>query len=367
MKPLRIFGIVALFLLLSGCQMVVMDPSGDIAVQQKDLIIYATILMLLVCLPVMVLTCFFAWKYRESNKDATYEPNWDHSISLEIIIWGVPMAIIICIGGLTWVATHRLNPYDDLRRISATQEIDPNVQPMQIQVVAMDWKWLFIYPEEGIATVNEFATVVDRPVEFKLTSSTVMNAFYVPAMAGMIYAMEGMETELNAVFNEPGEFMGVSANYNGEGFSQMTYTALAFDEEGFDAWVQQAKDEGEFLDRSTYVELDKPSISHPVTRYAGIGDGLWDLIINMCTDPASLCRNDMAMVDALGGGGLAGLYNRELFRGICAVDDARAMLAVLRPDLDARSQEILDAINSRPVQEELGINTASLSLQLEAQ
>jgi len=183
-----------------------LNPNGDVAAQQGDLIIYATVLMLIVILPVMALTVLFAFAYRASNTEANYDPEWDHSISLEIVIWAVPLAIIICLAGLTWVATHRLDPYQDLRRVSETQPIDPNVEPLQVQVVALDWKWVFIYPEHNIATVNEAAVIVDRPIEWKLTSGTVMNAFYVPEMAGMIYAMAGMETELNAVMNAPGSY-----------------------------------------------------------------------------------------------------------------------------------------------------------------
>ncbi|MEM8760993.1 MAG: ubiquinol oxidase subunit II, partial [Pseudomonadota bacterium] len=173
--------------LLAGCEMVVLDAPGDVAAQQGELIVYSTVLMLIVIVPVMALTVFFAWRYREDNKEATYEPEWNHSISLEIVVWSVPLAIIICLAGLTWVATHRLDPYQPLRRISADIPINADVRPMEVLVVALDWKWLFIYPEYGIATVNEAAAIVDRPIEFKLTSTTVMNAFYVPALSGMIY------------------------------------------------------------------------------------------------------------------------------------------------------------------------------------
>ncbi len=218
------FGLLAICgVLLSGCDLVLFNPSGDVAAQQGDLIIYATVLMMIVILPVMALTVFFAIKYRKDNEEATYEPEWSHSVSLEIVVWSVPLAIIICLAGLTWVATHRLEPYNDLPRITAEKAIDPNVTPLQVQVVALDWKWLFIYPEQGIATVNEAAVVVDRPVEWKITSNTVMNAFYVPEMAGMIYAMGGMETELNAVMNASGTFEGFSANYSGNGFSHMRF------------------------------------------------------------------------------------------------------------------------------------------------
>jgi len=169
MKHVAPVAAVLSFIALSACDMVVLNPSGDVASQQAELILYSTVLMLIIIVPVMALTVFFAYKYRESNKDATYEPDWDHSTSLEIIIWSVPLAIIICLAGLTYVATHRLDPFEPLRRVSDGQAIDPNVEPMVIQVSAMDWTWLFLYPEEGIATVSEVVAIVERLIKFKVT------------------------------------------------------------------------------------------------------------------------------------------------------------------------------------------------------
>ena len=349
-KMKRAFPAAALLSLiaLAGCDMVVLDPSGDVAVQQADLILYSTVLMLIVIVPVMALTVFFAWKYRESNKDATYEPDWDHSTSLEIIIWSVPLAIIICLAGLTYVATHRLDPFEPLRRISAVEEIDESVEPMVIQVSAMDWKWLFIYPEEGIATVNEVVAIVDRPIKFEITSTTVMNSFFVPALAGQIYAMSGMQTELNAVINEAGIYDGFSANYSGEGFSQMRFKFHGKDQADFDAWVEQVRAQGTELDRESLAQLNQPSISHPVTYYNTVEDGLWDKIANLCIEDDSLCLNDMMMVDALGGGGLEGLWNREMFRGICSADDPGALMAMIRPEMRIREDEIITAMTLVP-------------------
>lgn len=329
-------------LLLSGCNLVLFNPAGDVAQQQGDLIIYSTVLMLIVIVPVLALTVFFAFAYRASNK-ARYEPDWNHSVSLEIVIWAVPLAIIICLAGLTWVATHRLDPYADLPRISKTKALDPDVKPLTIQVVAMDWKWLFIYPEYGIASVNEVAGIVDRPVEWKLTSTTVMNAFYLPDMAGMVYAMAGMETELNGVMNAPGSYRGFASHYNGTGFSKMDFQFKSLDEAGFDDWVAQVREAPAVLDRETFVALDQPSINNDVTYYNSVADGLWDRVLNMCVGEDEMCMHDMMMVDALGGGGLEGLYNRELYRGICSSDDPRAMFAILRPDLLDRADVIQTA------------------------
>ncbi|MEM9301867.1 MAG: ubiquinol oxidase subunit II [Pseudomonadota bacterium] len=343
---LRSAGAFIVVLLLSGCNLVVLEPAGDIARQQGQLIIYATVLMLIVILPVMALTIFFAIRYRASNESASYSPDWDHSISLEMVVWSLPLAIIICLAGLTWVATHRLEPYNELTRIDASRPLDPAVEPLTIQVVALDWKWLFIYPEQDVATVNEVAAIVDRPVEFKLTSATVMNSFYVPALAGQIYAMAGMETELNAVINEPGDFEGFSANYSGNGFSQMRFRFHGLDATGFDRWVADVRAQGSRLDRERYRSLALPSVGNAVTYFDGVEAELWDRIINLCVEPGTLCHDDMMMVDALGGGGLEGLYNREIFAGICASDDALGLYYLLRPEFSRRSPELAAALGT---------------------
>jgi len=348
MKRATPAALLVMLIAVAGCDMVVLNPSGDVASQQADLILYSTVLMLIIILPVMALTVFFAIKYRASNKEATYEPDWDHSTSLEIVIWSVPLAIIICLAGLTYVATHRLDPFQPLTRVSEDQPIDPNVEPMVIQVSAMDWKWLFIYPEQGIATVNEVAAIVDRPIRFEITSTTVMNSFFVPALAGQIYAMSGMQTELNAVINEPGVYDGFSANYSGEGFSQMRFKFHGMDQAGFEGWIEKVQAAGSVLDLDTLAELDQPSIAHPVTYYHGVEEGLWDRIVNLCIDDQSLCLNDMMMVDALGGGGLEGLWNREMFRGLCSADDPGALMAMIRPELRFREDEIVTAMSLVP-------------------
>ncbi|MEM7169396.1 MAG: ubiquinol oxidase subunit II [Pseudomonadota bacterium] len=332
-------GILAL-LALSGCEMVVMQPSGDIADQQADLIIYSTILMLIVVVPVMALTVFFAIHFRASNKNATYEPDWHHSISLEIVIWTVPMAIIMCLAGLTWVATHRLEPYSPLSRISADVPINPSVQPLVIQVVAMDWKWLFIYPEQGVAAVNEVAAPVNRPIKFEITSATVMNSFYIPALAGQIYAMAGMQTELNAVINQPGSYKGFSANYSGAGFSQMHFQFKGVEGTEFDDWVTRVRSGSQELDRSTYLELNRPSTANPVTYYNSVDPALWGAIINLCVEEGTLCQDDMMTVDALGGGGLEGLFLREVFAGICTVQDPVAMLSQISDRKSAKMTKV---------------------------
>ncbi|RCS23060.1 ubiquinol oxidase subunit II [Phyllobacterium salinisoli] len=298
----RLFAFVVLPL-MSGCNMVVMSPSGDIARQQADLILVSTALMLIIIVPVIFLTLFFAWKYRQSNTEAHYDPEWSHSTRLEVVIWSAPLAIIIALGAITWMSTHKLDPYRPLDRIGADRPIAANVKPLTVEVVALDWKWLFIYPEYGIASLNEMAAPLDVPINFKITASSVMNSFYIPALAGQIYAMPGMETRLHAVINKPGDYEGLSTNFSGRGFSHMRFTFKGLDKTGFDAWVASVRQKGTSLTRTAYQELEQPSEKEPVRYYSAVDGGLYDAILNMCVDPSKMCMKEMAMIDAGGGGG----------------------------------------------------------------
>jgi cytochrome o ubiquinol oxidase subunit 2 len=280
--------------MLAGCNTVVMNPSGDIAAQQGHLIVVSTFLMLLIIVPVIFLSLFFAWRYRQSNTTAVYEPEWDHSTQLELLIWGAPLLIIIALGLLTWINTHTLDPYRPLSRIDATHAIPAGTKPLEVEVVALDWKWLFIYPEQGIATVNELAAPVNVPVHFRITSSSVMNSFYIPALAGQIYAMPGMQTTLNAVINHTGEFDGFSANYSGAGFSDMRFKFHGMTQEDFAKWVESAKSGQGTLDRAGYLALEKPSQREPARRYAGVDASLYHAILNRCVEGGKMCL-DAAM------------------------------------------------------------------------
>ena len=296
--------------MLGGCNAVVLNPAGDIAVQQRDLVVISTILMLLIILPVMALTAFFAWHYRQSNTSAQYDPDWAHSTHLELIIWSAPLLIIICLGAVTWMATHMLDPYRPISRTTPGATAAEIKKPLNVQVVALDWKWLFIYPDYGIATVNEMAAPLDQPINFKITASSVMNAFYVPALAGMVYAMPGMQTQLHAVINKPGTFKGFSANYSGSGFSEMRFNFIGADQAGFDKWVADVKASGgSTLGRTEYLDLERPSEAVPVKKYASIDPQIFHLILNMCVQPGKMCTHEMAAIDAKGGLGLAGAYN----------------------------------------------------------
>ena len=316
--------VLPLALLTSGCDWVVMSPSGDIAVQLRDLVLISTGLMLLIIVPVICLTLFFAFRYRQSNKAAKYEPNWDHSVGLELLIWGIPLLIIIALGALTWTSTHLLDPYRPLGRIKPDaptlannvpvgnlvdkQQLANGVgKPLEVQVVALDWKWLFIYPEYGIATVNELAAPVDRPIRFSMTSSSVMNAFYITALAGMIYTMPGMQTTLNAVINKPGNYEGFSSNYSGAGFSGMRFRFHGVSDAGFQAWVNQVKQRGGGLNRASYLQLEKPSEKVPVRYYNAVEANMFKLVVEQCVQPGKVCMSQMMHGGKGGGDSHAGM------------------------------------------------------------
>jgi cytochrome o ubiquinol oxidase subunit II len=310
-RMLRVCTLLAASSLLAGCNLVVMNPSGDVAVQQKNLIIASTALMMLVIVPVIVLAFLFGWHYRASNTEATYDPDWHHSTQLEVVIWTIPLLIIMALGAMTWVTTHTLDPFRSLSRIGPKQAVPGGVRPLEVQVAALDWKWLFIYPEYGIASVNEMAAPVDRPISFRITSSSVWNAFYVPALAGMIYAMPGMETQLNAVINKEGEFTGLSGHYSGTGFSRMNFVFRGLSSQGFDEWVSKAKAADSTLTRDAYLQLEKPSEADPVRYYSTVESGLYDAILGLCVSPGQMCITEMHHIDSMGGAAEGHEENRQ--------------------------------------------------------
>jgi cytochrome o ubiquinol oxidase subunit 2 len=285
-----------LIAVLSGCNTVAMNPAGDIAKQQADLITVSVLLMLIIIIPVMILIVLFAWKYRKSA-NARYEPDWDHSTKLELVIWGAPLLIIIALGLITWISTHKLDPYRPLERLDENRPIPAGTKVLEVQVVSLDWKWLFIYPEQGIATVNELVTPIDTPIRFKLTSSTVMNAFYIPTLAGMIYTMPGMETTLHAVLNKAGDYKGLSSNFSGDGFSHMKFAYRGTSQADFDAWVGKVKASGNTLGSADYLTLEKPSEKEPVRYYGNVQPNLFLSVVNRCVAEGAVCMNHQMAMD----------------------------------------------------------------------
>ncbi|MFK7606175.1 MULTISPECIES: ubiquinol oxidase subunit II [unclassified Pseudomonas] len=269
----RLLGLLPLFgtLLLGGCNWTLLNPVGQVGIEERNLIITATLLMLLVVVPVIAMTFIFAWKYRASNKDATYAPKWSHSTKIEVVIWTVPILIILALGVLTYKSTHALDPY---------RPLESDVKPLTIEVVAMDWKWLFIYPEQGIATVNKIVFPANTPINFRITSDTVMNSFFIPGLGGQIYAMAGMTTKLHLIANHNAELDGISANYSGAGFTGMKFKAIATSQADFDAWVNEVKASPKQLDQAEYAALSKPSQNNPVALYSSYAPNLFQTIID---------------------------------------------------------------------------------------
>ncbi len=252
--PSVLIGLLAILFAYSG-EIGVLGPKGLIALQERDLMLLSTALMLLVVVPVFVMTGMFMWKYRAENTEATYHPDWDYSLAVEVIWWGIPCVIVLILSVAAWITSHELDPFKPLEGFEKP--------PLKIQVVALQWKWLFIYPEQGIATVNALPIPVDTPLAFELTAEAPMNSFWIPRLGGQIYAMPGMKTKLHLIANEPGEFRGVSANLSGEGFAGMTFIATAMDEAKFENWVQTVKQSSEALDAETYRRLAEPSAYVP--------------------------------------------------------------------------------------------------------
>lgn len=290
---LRLIATLPLCAVLAACDFVVLNPSGDIAAQQRDLLVTSTMLMLLIIVPVMALTIVFAWRYRHTNRQARYEPDWHHSMGLELVIWSAPLLIVICLGALTWLGTHLLDPYRPLDRIAPGHPVPVSASQLEVNVVALDWKWLFIYPQYGIASVNELAVPVDRPISLRITASTVMNSLYIPELAGQIYAMPGMETRLHAVLNRIGTSQGFSANYSGAGFSGMRMTLRGLTPVDFQSWVASARSASQPLTRDSYLALAQPSQNDPIRHYASVDSQLYAAILGMCAQPGKVCAHDM--------------------------------------------------------------------------
>jgi cytochrome o ubiquinol oxidase subunit 2 len=271
------FAIIALAA-LSGCgwtQSAVLDPKGVVGMEERDLLFKAAGLMLIVIVPVFVLTFWFAWHFRASNTEARYAPHWSYSLGIDAVVWLVPAMIVVVIGYLVWINTHKLDPY---------KPIEAKGAPLEVDVVSQDWKWLFIYPEQTIAVVNELVFPSDRPLGLKLTSDTVMNSFYVPGLGGQIYTMAGMQTQLNLLADGPAKLVGRNTQYSGTGFPEQHFPVDATTEADFAAWVARVKHSTKTLDAATYAALAKPSGNVPVTYYSAYEPGLFEKIIQKYMD-----------------------------------------------------------------------------------
>jgi cytochrome o ubiquinol oxidase subunit 2 len=267
-----IFGAALLFaaLYLKGIDIAVLNPKGMIALKERKLIIVITLLMLIVVVPTFFLTIFFAWKYREGNTKAKYTPDWDRNPVAESIWWGLPCAIILIIAVIGWKSCHELDPFKSLAS---------STKPIKIQVVALQWKWLFIYPDHNIATVNFIQFPEHTPINFEITADAPMNSFWIPQLGGQIYAMPGMRSKLHLIANEMGSFRGSSANLSGKGFSDMRFVAKSSSQVDFDNWIESVKQSFHSLDFNEYNKLSKPSENNPAAYYLLEEKNLYDQIV----------------------------------------------------------------------------------------
>ncbi len=268
--------ISSMMFLLGGCNIPILEPKGIVALHERNLILIAVALMLIVVIPVFILTFVFAWKYRASNTKAKYDPEFAHSKWIELICWGVPCAIIAVLATITWISTHELDPYKPL---------DVSTKPITIQAISLDWKWLFIYPEENIATINYIQFPVNVPINFKITSDAPMNSLWIPQLSGQIYSMTGMQTKLHMMATEAGDYRGGSASFSGAGFSDMKFTVRASTQEEFDNWVTEVRKSPNALNMNDYDVIAKPSENTPVTYYSSVKEGLYQEVINKFMSP----------------------------------------------------------------------------------
>jgi cytochrome o ubiquinol oxidase subunit 2 len=258
-----------LALSLSGCGGV-LDPRGPVGASEKLILIDSLTIMLFIVVPVIIATAGFAWWFRASNERATYRPYWAFSGSLELIIWAIPTLVITFLGGIAWYGSRALDPYRPLAS---------KLAPIEVEAVSLDWKWLFIYPHEGIATVNQLVIAAGRPVHFKITSATVWNTFFVPQLGSMIYSMAGMTTQLNLQADEPGTYRGLSGMFSGDKFADMHFEVRALGGDGFQKWVADARESGPALDTAAYARLAQTSDTAPVSLYRSVDSNLFASIV----------------------------------------------------------------------------------------
>lgn len=257
------------------------------------MLVASVVLMLLIIIPLFVAITIIAIRYRESNQDSAYAPKWEHSTKLELLIWAAPLLIVITLGAMTWIGTHKLDPYSSLTRIDDNKPLNhAQVDALEVDVIALNWKWLFLYPEYDIATVGKLVAPVDVPILFRISATDIMNSFFIPTMAGQIYAMPGMQTQLIAVMNETGKFKGISANYSGHGFNHMDFPFVVKTREQFQQWTRKISNNGGALTQDEFRELAQPSADVPIHSYADYTDHLFREVVRRCYAGAATCRWD---------------------------------------------------------------------------
>ena len=261
----------------------VLDPQGPIASAERLILLNATAIMLVVVVPVIILTLTFAWWFRASNRRATYSPDWSHSGHIELVVWSIPAMVVILLAGVAWTSSQLLDP---------PRALKSDAEPIRIEVVSLDWKWLFIYPDQHVAAVNDLVVPAGTPVEFMLTSATVMNSFFVPQLGGQIYTMPGMTTRLNLMADNPGDYPGLSAHFSGDGFSDMRFVVHAVSESEFLSWLARTQGEATALDADAYSQLARAGGNTQTQTYSGVDPMLFEQIVQATAQPLAAPRQE---------------------------------------------------------------------------
>jgi len=281
MKTFRRGAVFALLFALAGCShQGVLDTAGPIAAGERTILLNSLVIMLAIVIPTIAATLGFAFWYRADKPRGRYLPDWAYSGRVELVVWSIPILVILFLAGVIWVGSHDLDPYKPL---PAAQ----NQKPLEVQVVSLDWKWLFIYPEQGVASVNQLVIPAGVPVHFSLTSASVMNAFFVHRLGSMIYTMNGMVTQVNLQADKPGSYWGQSAQFSGDGFSDMHFQMRAVPAADFAGWVAQTKGKGPALDAAAYAGLTKQSVVEQPYSYGTVQPGLFDQISHQKIAPGA--------------------------------------------------------------------------------
>jgi cytochrome o ubiquinol oxidase subunit 2 len=263
-------GVLAANGLVAGCSYGVLNPQGPVGADEKVILFDATVIMLAVIIPVILCTLAFAWWFRARNHRAQRQPDWEYSGRIEFVTWSIPALIVMFLAGIAWISSHDLDP---------PKALQSSVKPVQIEVISLDWKWLFIYPEEQVAAVNELVIPVNTPVHFRLTSGSVMNSFFVPQLGSQIYTMAGMTTQLNLLASNPGTYAGLSAQFSGDGFSDMRFDVRAVPDEAYRAWLASTRSGTEHLDTIRYAQMAAPSLHDEPSTFGQVAAGLFDGIV----------------------------------------------------------------------------------------
>lgn len=271
--PWRVVSRTAILISLSGlggCGEGVLSPAGPVGDAERIILLDSLAIMLAIIIPTVLATLAFAWWFRASNTRALHLPEWSYSGRLELVVWSIPALVVMFLGGIAWISSHDLDP---------ARPLSSPVKPLEVDVVSLDWEWLFIYPQQGVASINHLTVPVGVPLHFRITSATVMNVFFVPRLGSMIYAMNGMATQLNLQADKPGTYHGLSGQFSGDGFSNMVFDVQAVSQSQFDDWIAQTHGSGRVLDEAAYRGLLRQKLRATPYTYSVVKAGLFDAIV----------------------------------------------------------------------------------------